>query len=594
MAPNNRRLSRVACFLIPLVAWGASVALGGPGDGALLPPSGAEQIAGLIEQLGDSDYFAREQAQEALSRLSFEAFDALSLATMHEDLEIAARARYLLRLMQVEWTREDDPSQVKSLLENYGWLKPDDRRNRIEKLARLPDAMGVEALCRIVRFEQSGEMSKLAAIEILTAHVANESPLPEVIRTIHQSLRGSRRPGGRWLVAWADHHQELDALIAHFAEFADEEQAVPAGPDGAVTTDVLAALLRFQVRWLEQLGRREQAVGAMRRLIALEKGDLEDLRKLLQWLIAQKAWPLVDELATRFAGQVQTTPALLYLLAEAQADQGKNEFAEQTAERAWSLRRGSSRNWLEERRRLALELWQRHRPEWAVREFRYVLENGPENDLVTIFTRYSFARMLHDRHEVLEAARVMEKLVEQFESNPDLAHQFGVDPRMTRAKLHYYYACHYHGLKDHAKEREHLDKALADDPEELDALIARYRLPDQGEEYRRETLAMIRASAEALRESIASQPDEATWYNQFAWLIGNTEGDLDEALRYSHKSLELSPNEAAYYDTLAHVYFAKKDYANAVKYQTRAAELESYSKLIVDKLEVFRAALQSP
>ncbi len=594
MLLNRPRMSPLPWLLAAVLASAGAIALGGPADRTPPPPPDDREVARLIEQLGDPDYFTREQAQEALSRLGFEVFDALTEATTHDDLEVAARARYLLRMMQVEWTREDDPAPVKTLLANYGWLKPEERRERIEKLARLPDAAGVEALCRIVRFEQSGELSKQAALEFLAVYAAGGPPAPEVVDAVRRSLRGIRRPGGQWLLAWAEHHGNLDALASQFARFADEEEASLSKPGPAVNTDVLAALLRFQAAWLEQLDRPDQMVAVMRRLIALEKGGAEDLQKLLHWLIAQKAWPLIDELAARFAGQVQSEPALLYLLAEAQADQGNAGLAEQTAERALALRQGNNRNWLEQRARTGVELWRRNRPQWAEREFRYVLDNGAPADPVTIATRYRFAYMLYDRGEALEAARVLEAVVELFEGNPALADRLETQVEMLRPRMNYYFARHYHKQKDHAKEREHLDKALADDPEELDALIARYRLPGQDDEYRRETLEMIRASAEALRETIASVPDEPMWYNQFAWLVGNTEGDLDEALRCSHKSLELSPNEAAYYDTLAHVYYARNDYANAVKYQSRAVELEPHSKLLSDKLEVFRAALESP
>src|SRR3972149_5782572 len=63
-------------------------------------PSQQEQIAKLIDQLGDKDYFVRQRAQDELSRLGFEAFDALMAATTNDDLEIASRAKYLLRLMR--------------------------------------------------------------------------------------------------------------------------------------------------------------------------------------------------------------------------------------------------------------------------------------------------------------------------------------------------------------------------------------------------------------------------------------------------------------------------------------------------------------
>jgi hypothetical protein len=69
----------------------------------------------------------------------------------------------------------------------------------------------------------------------------------------------------------------------------------------------------------------------------------------------------------------------------------------------------------------------------------------------------------------------------------------------------------------------------------------------------------------------------------------------------SHKSVELVRAEAAsdadfkrlgqYLDTLAHCYFAKQDYATAVKYQTEAAKLDPHTQAISRQLDVFRAAL---
>ena len=41
-------------------------------------PSSPERIEELIRKLGDKDYFARQQAQEELGRLGFEAFEALN------------------------------------------------------------------------------------------------------------------------------------------------------------------------------------------------------------------------------------------------------------------------------------------------------------------------------------------------------------------------------------------------------------------------------------------------------------------------------------------------------------------------------------
>ncbi|HEU5433123.1 MAG TPA: hypothetical protein VFU81_15760, partial [Thermomicrobiales bacterium] len=63
-----------------------------PADESREPGVTEAQIAALIEQLGDDDFFARERAQQQLARIGFDAFDALSAAENHDDIEIAARA----------------------------------------------------------------------------------------------------------------------------------------------------------------------------------------------------------------------------------------------------------------------------------------------------------------------------------------------------------------------------------------------------------------------------------------------------------------------------------------------------------------------
>ena len=159
--------------------------------------------------------------------------------------------------------------------------------------------------------------------------------------------------------------------------------------------------------------------------------------------------------------------------------------------------------------------------------------------------------------------------------------------------MNYFLACHWQAKGEAAKARPLLEKALADNPADVDVLIACFRLPDQTPEFHKKIQQLIRAEADTLRENIEDEPNEDSNYNGFAWLVGNTEGDMDEALKFSKKSLEMRPNAGGYYDTLAHIYaFGKKDYENAVKNQTKAAELEPHSRIICEKLEFFRKKLE--
>jgi tetratricopeptide (TPR) repeat protein len=84
----------------------------------------------------------------------------------------------------------------------------------------------------------------------------------------------------------------------------------------------------------------------------------------------------------------------------------------------------------------------------------------------------------------------------------------------------------------------------------------------------------------------------ATMNNQYAWLISNTEGDFQQALRCSQRSLELEPELSTFLDTLGRCYFAIGDYENAVAYQKKATKLEPFSMSMKRQLVVFEAALQ--
>jgi tetratricopeptide (TPR) repeat protein len=204
----------------------------------------------------------------------------------------------------------------------------------------------------------------------------------------------------------------------------------------------------------------------------------------------------------------------------------------------------------------------------------------------------NFAEMLHDQGDNLAAAEARKAAVRLIdEGKIDSGQALRSTPGEVRARMNYFYACHWREQGDRAKEKAHLDEAVRHDSNELDALIASHQLPDPEPKYHQNTLKLIERAADGLRTAIAESPEEARHYNQFAWLIGNTEGDLDEALRCARKAVELWPESGAYRDTLAHVHFARGELQQAVASQTKAAELQPYSGLITRKLRVFRDAL---
>ena len=160
----SRNLARTLIFAVAL-AIGPAAARAGTNAAAAEPTP--QHIQRLIAQLGDKDYFVRQRAETALARLGFAAYDALNEAVANPDLEIAARARRLVQFMKVEWSDKSDPAEVKRVLKDYGVQNSEGRFERIEKLGALLDDMGSGALCRLVRYEKSPLLSKVAAIRLL-------------------------------------------------------------------------------------------------------------------------------------------------------------------------------------------------------------------------------------------------------------------------------------------------------------------------------------------------------------------------------------------------------------------------------------------
>ena len=201
--------------------------------------------------------------------------------------------------------------------------------------------------------------------------------------------------------------------------------------------------------------------------------------------------------------------------------------------------------------------------------------------------------MLHDQGQDLEAGATVEKGLRGI----DVAKMAGAergnhDLQEVRDRMNYYLACHWEAKNDLLKQRECLGKALEFDPTDIDVLISCYRLPDQSAEYHAKIVDLIQRKAREFAEDLAKKADDATACNNYAWLIGNTEGDLDRALKCAQTAVQLQPDEGGYIDTLARVHYAKGDLENAVKHQTKAAELEPHSGSIKRQLDFFRRKLE--
>lgn len=564
------------------------------------------KVAKLIEQLGAGDFTAREKAQTELSKIGLEAFDALNEAQHHDDVEIALRARYLVRAMQVQWYQDADPAEVIRVLKGYGEQAETERRSRIDRLKNLEKQEGLVALCRLARFETSEELSKYAALKVmdLMPELKDDQARAEMSKKVVAGAGSGKRTATAWLRTLA---KTLPAPADSIAEWEShikaEHELFTQFPD-RTSREVVRDLYRFEVTLMQALGREQDAVAVMRRSLSLLEGTPDQLTELVDWLLERKAWPVVQEVADRFPKAFVDNPELIYRLAEAQDQDGRKDAAKETAAKALALRPDDVQHHF----RLAILLQQRGLFPWAENEFRYLLEHVPEDSLIQLDVRYALSEMLHDNAQEFAAAEVAKGGVDLLEKNAQ-ARELPLRPQAGWiSRMHYFYALDLMEKGKMEEARKHLDDGAAADPTDADVLIALYRWPNQTPEQQAAIRKLIESTTENFEKEMEShkgaegggdpfgseKQEYATACNQYAWLVSNTFGDFDKAIRASHKSVEvrqeLKREVGAYYDTLGRCYYAKGDFDNAIKYQTLALKLDPHSGQMKRQLALFEKA----
>jgi tetratricopeptide (TPR) repeat protein len=562
-------------------------------------------IAELIKQLGSDQYVVRRRAEDALIRYGVAAFDQLSSARGDLDVEIAARATYLTQLIDIPWVQPGDPDDIRAILRDYGHLPREERAKRIRGLAALRLETALGPLCRIARYESVPLLSRAAALAVLdpyggaveSAGVAGRD-MAWLSDVVDRNIGRSQRPAAHWLRALIESRRDPQAGLARWLALSREESQLLAEHPEQTQIHCVLALMDRQSQLLCELGRRDEAVAVMLEMAELEApaGLSSSLRDLLKWFMEQHDWTAIERLKRRFDERFARQALLRYLLAEARLAEGRRELAERLAAQALQLDAGRpERHFL-----TAIELEKRGLFAWSEQEYRHVIEAGPTVSENSLRAATSLAQMLHDQAKELQAGRVLQDVVAQVDKliarRPPRPEGHGKSSAIRdplRARMEFYFAAHKAQLNDRAAQRIHLDRAVGYDPLDADILIAMYRLPQADQAYRLKTRQLIAKAVSAFRQQIKQAPGDSTPLNQLAWLVGNTEGDADEAIAASQRSLEMVPGAAGYLDTLARCYYAKGDYARAVQTQRRAAAIEPHTMSIQRQLEQFQLAFDT-
>ena len=584
-------------------------------SGIPVKPVDQAEIAGLIEQLGSRDYTVREAATRRLTEVSDAAIDALlAAADQQDDLEVALRARWILETVPL--VGPTDPPAVAELLEGFSTKPLAEQLKVLSRLIRLEADAGAGPLARIVRIHRSPLVSQLAAVVILQEWRPRDPHWPRLTVPVEAGLGSSSRPVANLLRRLIDFSRAADAAPEDVADMAEPlnrllnsmeqfltQTALPTRPlAGAANADddrsddpVTQLLRRCVARAALQAGQPERAVAAATKLFELidstdDRDRSIELANVLFWAADAGLADLVDRLPDTVLDMLDDQPLLAYAAGCCERARGRELAAQELAEQAFV----AATDDLQQQLLAAVRLAHWGVADWADREYDRALVADGLAPQVAMQLAISRAEFLNDQGRCVEAAEVLQETLEGSRGNvPNqrVLESLGHLPKALASRRHYFLFCAARNAGDVATQRQALEAAVAAYPGEIDSLIAFYHLPDLTAADRDRVGMLITEALDNLQQRIDSEPEEPNGYNEYAWLVANTEGDIAKATRYSKRSLELSFDSASYLDTLAHCYAAAGRPEEAIRCQVVAQRQEPGSDTIKKNLDKFLAML---
>ena len=568
-----------------------------------------KRIGVLIEQLGNDDFTTREVAQGKLLEQGLYAFDKLHLAQHHDDIEISKRAMFLIGSIRIPWTVRTDGPEVRVILSGYADKNSEDRKSHMQRLAALDDYLGIAALSRMVRYESSNRLSRFAALLIMNQVVPTDVTRTKELVTELEGLHSeSSRVGARWVQAYALSLKSPQKSVDAWDKITRDEEVLLATFPNQSSRRLLRNLLRWQFQLLLGLGDKAAAAHVARRSVNLLDGSREQLIEAIDWFASQESWEYVGLIEERFPIEFGELPELLYRLAEAHLYAENQELAAQAVRRAIAIKPED----IVAHTTMAVWLTRHHFYDWAIAEYQQCTEQATVESDMGVRVRIILAELFHDLARDVEAAEALAGVIKNRDNNAVVmaVKRFYPSFAALESRYIYYQASAAAKRKDFSQQKILLEKALSLDRYDGDVLIAAFKYAQTDDKWRQDTLANIAAAAEhyakeadQLEKKIKTTLDRtakaqmayelARAYNQYAWVVGNTVGDFEQAIKFSRKSLDLRGWAlSGYLDTLGHAYYGAGQFEEAVLWQSKAVELDPASQVMSRKLKVFQAALK--
>ncbi|MDM4017685.1 hypothetical protein [Roseiconus lacunae] len=636
-------LRRLAVSLMTLAAFTPCIA------GAAEPPkpqSNDQKIAELIEKLGSDSYATRVRARDQLKEYGLEAFDALYEAQYHNDSEVQTAARYLQQSLLVTWSQESDPKEVREILYEYGAQDSTDRLARIELLGRLPDRMGIEALARLARFDRLELLSRRAAMLVLKQAIPDQPVRRQILASQLESVIGDNsRDAITWLRAYIEDLRQGRYDPQRWEEVvATQRRKVDLGLNQDITAKSVLQLIKVIATRAILEDARDSAMQISIENLDLIAPSTIELAGQADWAITHGLYPVVIELYQRQRHAFSSNAELLYSAAQAYRDNGETDKGEQLATEAFqisplpdvkleslsedALPREDQDHSLTDHQlediaflhyAVANRLRMRGQYDWAEREHRSIIASCGVETNAGIRSRISLSSIFAEQLRHDDASDVLGVLVHRIERDAEYAKRlirFDIGSHFVQSEYNFQQALELLAGDPIASEIEEakqlLQLAYRQYSGNIDILIQMYRVKTpEDTEWTENVKRQLSQHIGSLHQTITqyesskrAMPDErfkavlGDKYNEYAWLVSNTEGDFDRALQCSLRSLKFASEEeiekrAARLDTCARCYFATGQIDRAIETQKEALDLEQHSLAMQRQLAEFQAAKAS-
>jgi len=534
----------------------------------------AHDIEWQIQNLAADSAVLRDLAMQKLSRYGVTAADALVRALVTAPPAAQPQVRKLLTNLPL--TSADDSPEVIKALQNYNQSQSESRTQVGYRLAALPIEKSAPALLRLTAYEPDEKLAWGFALRL--------RPWISKCRDTILAAHLPPRPATLRLLAWAQPDRAIERMEQAWT-MARQRRKAGVDEDAVLLNDVT-----LEMAALYQAQKRFDAVENCWRQVADDTKDPNAALNLLAWLVEHHQPQRVEAEWKRCAGWLADDPRALYVLARAAAARGEEPMEKDYIATARSL----SPQDPEQHLFVGFYLMQRHWLDCAAGEFQRVLELTGRKDSDRAFevtARLRLADICSHRRQPDKEAEQLETAMHLYEASQERTGAGGVitdEINTIKCRLLLIEAERDGKTGRFAEQEKALRETLKLSPNHPDAVIALVELLRK-RGAAQEAAELVKSSSEFYRGQVAEMPDEAEGYNNLAWLLANTETSLQEALKCSHKSLELRPDTAAYLDTLAEVHLRLGQPVRAVEFQKQAVALEPETLDLADRLKRFEA-----